>query len=160
MPLVAPLWGLLTPPWGLTFIKVAQLAGQQLELLYDEPLFPAPKGLTDLGWQARSVTTSEAGRWMRSLLTKRLGDIEYTTVHTLKSTPLSWCAKAGLDQNNGTLISLCFNTPKVKSCTSKQWEVNRILSLVESNKLRSTKLLKRLTFSSSESVRGAPLQSQ
>ena len=27
MSLVAPLWGLLTPPWGLTFIKVAQLAG-------------------------------------------------------------------------------------------------------------------------------------
>ena len=75
-----------------------------MELLYDEPLFPAPKGLADLGWQNRSVTTSEAGRWLRSLLSKRLGDIEYTTVHTLKSTPLSWCAKAGLDQNTRLLL--------------------------------------------------------
>ena len=97
MPSVAPVWGLLTPPWGLNFIKVARLAHRDLELIYDESLLPAPDGCGEL-WQHRAVSTSEAGSWLRSLLSKRLGEIDYTTIHTLKSTPWSWCAKAGLSE--------------------------------------------------------------
>ena len=97
MPSVAPVWGLLTPPWGLNFIKVARLAHRDLELIYDESLLPAPAGCGEL-WQHRAVSTSEAGSWLRSLLSKRLGEIDYTTIHTLKSTPWSWCAKAGLSE--------------------------------------------------------------
>eukprot|EP00435_Cladocopium_sp_Y103_P073992 s288_g46.t1 len=88
MPLVAPVWGLLSPPWGLTFARVASLASE-----------------TGTGtWQGRAVTTTEAGNWVRSLLSKRLGEIDYTTIHALKSTPLSWCAKAGLDQPTRLLL--------------------------------------------------------
>ena len=96
-PLVAPVWGLMTPPWGLNFVKVAKLARRDLELIYDESLLPAPAGCGEQ-WQQRAVSTSEAGSWLRSLLSKRLGEIDYTTIHTLKSTPLSWCAKAGLSE--------------------------------------------------------------
>eukprot|EP00435_Cladocopium_sp_Y103_P074032 s203_g46.t1 len=104
MPLVAPVWGLLSPPWGLNFIRVAELAGIQLCALHDDALLPAPVGSLDAGWQPRSVTTNEAGKWLRSLLSGRLGEIEYTTVHCLKGTPLSWCAKAGLDETTRLLL--------------------------------------------------------
>ena len=70
---------------------------ETLELIYDESLLPAPAGCGEQ-WQQRAVSTSEAGSWLRSLLSKRLGEIDYTTIHTLKSTPLSWCAKAGLSE--------------------------------------------------------------
>ena len=104
MPLVAPVWGLQSPPWGLWYVKVAELAGRPLETLHDEALLPAPMKDALAEWQSRSVTTTEAGKWLRSLLSKRLGEIEYTTVHTLKGTPLSWCAKAGLPENFRLLL--------------------------------------------------------
>eukprot|EP00435_Cladocopium_sp_Y103_P058747 s575_g20.t1 len=104
MPLVAPVWGLLSPPWGLNFVKVAELAGRQLEWLDDEALLPAPSNQGGIGWQDRAVTTSEAGKWLRSMLSKRLGCIDYTTIHTLKGTPLSWCAKAGLGETTRLLL--------------------------------------------------------
>lgn len=103
MPLVAPVWGLLSPPWELNFIKVAEFAHRHLNAIHDESLLPAPAGCGG-AWQNRAVTTSEAGSWMRSLLSQRLGEIEYTTIHTLKSTPLSWCAKAGLCETTRLLL--------------------------------------------------------
>ena len=61
MPLVAPVWGVTSPPWGLMFLKVARLAGRQLENFDHEPLLAAPN-MTG-GWSSRSVTTKEAGQW-------------------------------------------------------------------------------------------------
>ena len=95
MPLVAPVWGVTSPPWGLMFLKVAQLAGRQLENFDHEPLLAAPN-MTG-GWSSRSVTTKEAGQWIRNLLKKLEGGSAFTTIHTLKATPLSWSAKWGLD---------------------------------------------------------------
>ena len=103
MPLIAPVWGLLAP-WGLNFLRVAAVANRTLENLFDEPMLPAPALGQDLAWQNRSVTTTEAGKWLRSLLSKVLGEIEYTTVHSLKATPLSWCAKAGLEPDVRLLL--------------------------------------------------------
>eukprot|EP00435_Cladocopium_sp_Y103_P067156 s153_g29.t1 len=73
MPLVAPVWGLLSPPWGLNFVRVSELAGRQLECLDDEALLPAPINQNGIGWQDRAVTTTEAGKWLRSLLSRRSG---------------------------------------------------------------------------------------
>lgn len=95
MPLVAPIWGVTSPPWGLAFLKVAQLANRQLEGLDHEPLLAAPN-LTG-GWSSRAVTTKEAGKWIRNLFKNVEGGSTFTTIHTLKATPLSWSAKWGLD---------------------------------------------------------------
>ena len=84
-------------------VRVAGLAGRRLALLHDEPLIPAPLPGEGEGWQDRMVSTTEAGKWLRSMLSKRLGEIEYTTIHTLKGTPLSWCAKGGLSPNSRLL---------------------------------------------------------
>ena len=104
MPLIAPVWGLLSPPWGLSFLRVASTAKRDLDTLFDEPMLPAPTSGPELGWQDRSVSTTEAGKWLRSLLAKKVEDFEHTTVHALKATPLSWCAKAGLDQQTRLLL--------------------------------------------------------
>eukprot|EP00435_Cladocopium_sp_Y103_P014911 s1303_g3.t1 len=104
MPLIAPVWGLLSPPWGLTFLRVAQLANIEFEHLADDPLLPAPEACEEVSWQQRAVTTTEAGKWLRSLLSRQLGEIEFTTIHSLKATPLSWCAKAGLSPHTRLLL--------------------------------------------------------
>ena len=83
---------------------MAAVANRTLEHLFDEPMLPAPSLGQEISWQSRSVTTTEAGKWLRSLLSKMLGEIEYTTVHSLKATPLSWCAKAGLEPDVRLLL--------------------------------------------------------
>ena len=95
MPLVAPVWGLTSPPWGLSFVKVCKFADRPLKSIHYEPLLVAPKH--DGNWSDRSVTTKEAGKWLRKLLGSMEGGSQFTTIHTLKSTPLSWIAKWGLD---------------------------------------------------------------
>ena len=39
----------------------------------------------------------ETRKWLRKLLSQLDPEAEYVTAHSLKSTPLSWCAKWGLD---------------------------------------------------------------
>ena len=95
MPLVAPIWGVTSPPWGLAFLKVAQLVNRPVENIDQEPLLTAPN--LSGGWSGRAVTTKEAGKWIRNLLKSLEGGVEFTTIHTLKATPLSWCAKWGLE---------------------------------------------------------------
>ena len=95
MPLVAPVWGITSPPWGLSFLKVCKLAHRDVCQLDHEPLLAAPTASG--GWSCRAVTTKEAGKWIRNLLSQMECGANFTTIHTLKGTPLSWCAKWGLD---------------------------------------------------------------
>ena len=102
MPLVAPVWGISTPPRGSAFIRVCKLSGRPLESIDGAPLLmaPTPEG----GWSSRSTTTSEAGKWLRHILSRMEGTLDHTTAHTLKGTPLSWCAKFGIDPDTRLLL--------------------------------------------------------
>ena len=91
MPLVAPVWGVGNLPWGLIFIKLCQSSNRPVESLSNEPMLNAPT--PDGSWSGRSVTTTEAGKWLRKILAGMKGDAIFTTIHALKATPLSWCAK-------------------------------------------------------------------
>ena len=95
MPLVAPVWGVTSPPWGLSFMKLCESAGRPLESIDMEPLLtaPSPEGT----WTSRSVTTTETGKWLRNILRGLDENLEYTSIHAMKATPLSWCTKWGLD---------------------------------------------------------------
>ena len=95
MPLVAPVCGVTSPSWGLSFLKVCKLAHRDVCQLDHEPLLAAPTASG--GWSCRAVTTKEAGKWIRNLLSQMESGANFTTIHTLKGTPLSWCAKWGLD---------------------------------------------------------------
>lgn len=61
---------------------------------------PKPDGT----WSRRAVTTSESGKWLRKLLSQLDPKAYYATAHSLKSTPLSWCAKWGLDPDARLLL--------------------------------------------------------
>ena len=61
------------------------------------PSFKFGAPTVDGSWSNRSTTTLEAKRWLLSILAKAMKeDPAYTTIHCLKSTPSSWCGKAGL----------------------------------------------------------------
>jgi len=49
------------------------------------------------------VASTEAGKWFRQLLSKKLGPIE-STIHSLKATPLALCAKAGFSPEERLLL--------------------------------------------------------
>ena len=95
MPLVAPVWGVTSPPWGLSFSRLLAATGRPLETIEQQPLLLAPK--LDGTWSGRAVSTTEAGKWLRQLLHRLDPNSEHVTAHSLKSSPLSWCAKWGLD---------------------------------------------------------------
>lgn len=95
MPLVAPVWGVTSPPWGLALARLLKASDRPFETIDQQPMLMAPK--PDGTWSNRAVTTTEAGKWLRKLLAQMNPDAEHATAHSLKSTPLSWCAKWGLD---------------------------------------------------------------
>ena len=102
MPLVAPIWGVASPPWGLTFLRLCESANRTLTKINLAPMLvaPTPEGQ----WTDRAVTTTEAGKWLRNLLRSFCPSSEYTTIHTMKATPLSWCTKWGVDPYDRQLL--------------------------------------------------------
>eukprot|EP00435_Cladocopium_sp_Y103_P036573 s2951_g9.t1 len=102
MPLIAPIWGLESPPWGLEWHKVANQAGLELHEAYRGPVLPAP--LKSGRWGQRSVSSNEASKWLCALLAK-LGDpLDEVSSHSLKCTTLSWLAKAGANSEHRLLL--------------------------------------------------------
>ena len=57
MPLVAPVWGVTSPPWGLALTRLLEAADRPLETIDHQPMLMAPK--PDGTW-SRAVTTTEA----------------------------------------------------------------------------------------------------
>ena len=93
LPLVAPIWGMESPPWGLSWKAVADEAEIEFSETYKGPVLPAPSKAGK--WGMRSVTSSEATKWLNAILAKA-GDVaDRVTSHSLKCTALSWLAKAG-----------------------------------------------------------------
>ena len=97
MPLIAPALGLGRVSWAVAFAKVATAVGLGFESRDEGPLLPAPDQTG--GWMSRSVTTAEAGAWLRQILQKGGQPCRGITGHSLKSTTLSWASKFGLDKH-------------------------------------------------------------
>lgn len=95
LPLVAPIWGLSHPCWALEWIKVAQEVGIYFNEAFRGPVLPAPDEQGQ--WCARSVTASEATKWLTELLKQSSPNLEQVSSHSLKCTTLSWLAKAGTE---------------------------------------------------------------
>ena len=97
LPLTGPLKGITTAEWFQTWRKLRELTH-----------LPEPNGKTPLiralrldgTFSASKLSTSDASAWIRDLL--KLGGFkndqrDQVSSHSLKATPLSWCAKYGLD---------------------------------------------------------------
>lgn len=102
LPLVAPVWGLDSPPWGLSWKTVAEEADMNFAEQFKGPVLPTP--LKNGKWGLRSVTASEASRWLNALLTKNGDTIEQVSSHSLKCTTLSWLAKAGANAEHRLVL--------------------------------------------------------
>ncbi|CAE7368600.1 unnamed protein product [Symbiodinium natans] len=102
MPLVAPINGIADFSWGLVFKEVAESAGLPLDAGRKGPLLPAPDECG--GWTQRSVSTVEAGEWLRALLEKGSMLSSGVSGHSLKHTTLDWCGKFGLEDVHQTLL--------------------------------------------------------
>ena len=100
--LVAPVWGLDSPPWGLSWKTVAEEAEMNFAEHFKGPVLPTP--LKNGKWGLRSVTASEASRWLNALLTKNGDTIEQVSSHSLKCTTLSWLAKAGANAEHRLVL--------------------------------------------------------
>ena len=95
LPLVAPIWGMSNPCWALEWNKVAQEVGILFNESFRGPILPAPDKQGQ--WCARSVTASEATKWLNELLKQKSSNLEQVSSHSLKCTALSWLAKAGTE---------------------------------------------------------------
>ena len=91
LPIVALSHGISKHPWGPSWYSDMQRAG----FLNQTFLLPAP--LRNGKWSDRPLTSGEGGQWLRELLVAA-GDTSnnHVTAHSLKTTGLSWCSKAGL----------------------------------------------------------------
>ena len=80
-------------PWVKSFMEARRLEGFQ-----DGPPFLTSWSSTIQGWSSYAMTTAEATAWLRELLVSVSGEERASelTVHGLKATMLSWCAKSML----------------------------------------------------------------
>jgi hypothetical protein len=101
LPLVAPIWGLDAPPWGLTWKNVAQEAEVSFSEHFRGPILAAP--LKSGKWGLRSVSSREATKWLHALLSKLEDPGDQVTSHSLKCTT-SWLAKAGANGEHSLVL--------------------------------------------------------
>ena len=94
LPMVAPTLGVAELPWADRWMQVRAELG--VKPPPEHPLMPAPAA--DGAPQIRPLSATEAGDWLRKLLTGSKGHAagRRITAHSMKSTCLSFCAKFGL----------------------------------------------------------------
>lgn len=102
LPLVAPIWGLTRPCWALEWHRLAKEVDLGFDEHFEGPVLPAPDKTGN--WNKRSVTASEATKWLGELLKQGGSNSEAVTSHSLKCTVLSWLAKAGTDPHHRLVL--------------------------------------------------------
>eukprot|EP00971_Amphidinium_carterae_P062615 1239506-Amphidinium_carterae.2 len=66
------------------------------------PTMPVP--LPDGTWSRARLTTTEASSWLVMVLRASRADYSCIGTHSMKSTLLSWCAKAGMSEGSRRLL--------------------------------------------------------
>ena len=90
-------------PWGLQWHM--DLKDQGPPLGPGRPLLPTM--LTDGSWGSRPLKVDAAGKWLRHLLVRGGADpkeVKSVGTHSLKATPLAWCAKAGVPREDRAIL--------------------------------------------------------
>ena len=101
LPLVIPWEGITSDPWLETFLELYESVGLQIDKRPLGPLLPAPK--VNGTFCARPVSTAEAAKWLRALLSGTADSESYRS-HSLKATVLIWSAKAGFDRETRAVL--------------------------------------------------------
>ena len=98
LPIVVSGEGVVHEPWLDVWITCRKQAGLPVSGVIDGAVLPAPVGK---GWSVRPVTCSEPAQLLRLLISVDDGSV---ASHSLKSTCLSWAAKAGLPRESRRLL--------------------------------------------------------
>ena len=80
----------------------AKAVGMSMPLVAPVDGVPAPAQTG--GWSSRAVSSTEAGSWLRALLSRGNACGDGVTGHSLKSTTLDWAGKYGLSDKDQTLL--------------------------------------------------------
>ena len=102
--LIAPVKGLATKPWGISFISAAQDVGINFHVSVRGPLLP--RLTCDYSWSGDAVGSTETTRWVNALLDRVLKSPVAAgfTSQGLKATSLSWMAKAGYPEETRRVL--------------------------------------------------------
>ena len=100
MPIVGHAIGVTGLNWAGPWLAVRKRMG--LDAGVDQTLMPKP--LLDGSFVREAITTSEGGRWLRTVAQKIGISLENKGTHSCKATFLSWCAKAGVSHTSRRLL--------------------------------------------------------
>lgn len=101
LPLVIPWEGVTSEPWMDVFLSLYEKVGLDINKSPLGPLLPAPRA--NGSFCARPVSTAEAAKWLRALLSGTTNSESYRS-HSLKATVLIWCARAGFDRETRAVL--------------------------------------------------------
>ena len=116
MPLVAPSLGIHPDPWAPRWL--AERRAQGVDLTRFGCMLPTPGA--DGKWHDVPVSSSAASAWLRELLSKagfKQEELDGISTHSLKATPLSWCAKHQVDLPTRQLLGHHVTSDKVSALT-------------------------------------------
>ena len=99
LPIVGSSAGVGSPSWVQSWWETRTLASLPVEGHLGAPLMPAPALHSDTQWSTRPLTSTEITAMLRSLL-----DDTRLTSHSLKTTCLSWCAKADVSREHRRIL--------------------------------------------------------
>jgi hypothetical protein len=100
--LVAPIYGLHMFSWGRKFVEVCNKLGLHIGESFSGKLFCAPDSTGSL--VDRPATTPEVTKWLNHILAREETVPPGLTSHGLKTTLLSWCAKAGMTEEDRHIL--------------------------------------------------------
>ena len=102
LPLVAPCIGITGSNWAEVWLDCRKQL--DIESLSEWPLMPSPD--SSGAATVRPLSTEEAGKWLRMILTDGAFDISAYkfTSHTFKCTFLSYCAKRGISLEDRRIL--------------------------------------------------------
>ena len=101
LPVVAPCIGLAEESWVKYWVELRTAVGLLVKGGIKSLLLPA-SDLHEVGrWTVRPIEAREATKWLRDVLEcLRPGYRACGSSHSLKSTPLLWCAKLGIPEKD------------------------------------------------------------
>ena len=102
LPIVGSSAGVGAPSWVQSWWETRKMANLPVEGHLGTPLMPAPAPQSDTQSSARPLTSTEITAMLRSLL--GVFDDPRLTSHSLKTTCLSWCAKADVSREHRRIL--------------------------------------------------------
>ncbi len=105
LPIVAPCRGIDGKDWVATYLHLRNSLGLKLPDAEPTTMLPAPMGGGGRHWRDRCLTSEEGAEFLRNFLKAPKTDTRRISTHSLKSTAISWCSKAGLSEESRALLA-------------------------------------------------------